>query len=488
MGQTSASYSAYRDLREAERSAWGILCRSTSPWVLAVLGSIFGDARRIGQVDLIERLGRELAELAATGVSVNATDPGGYLNQWVTQGYVTRTMPLDATDEQCELSSEAWTALHFVESLRNPRSATNDSRLTLLIEQLEKLAEESDESAFARIEAKRAEIRRLEEEIGEIAAGRARPITERQALDRLRTIDEIRGTIVGDFGKVRRDLVEVNAELIEKLHGNEASRGKVVAEILEGVDQVALSPAGRTAQSFYRLISNEREMARLSDAITIILSRPFAGQVNVRVAAAWRQLPKVLLDEADSNNDVMNALGRNLKTYVTSREYRQYRQLNELIRETRALALKVSQTSRSRRTAFVLDKTGCVIEPVTRWYLRDASQGVMDGAMREALPAELDLEELARSLYDADIDFAWLRRTVDEAVAARGQISIRELLEGYPVPQGLATAIGYLHLAIEAGAPDMGELEEAAITIGSEWGMRLRLPKRYFIKGVSSGN
>ena len=66
-----------------------------------------------------------------------------------------------ATEEEYELSAEALGAIRFIVGILKPRMAT-ESRLSLVIQQLTKLAEETDTNPSSRLAALHAESARIE--------------------------------------------------------------------------------------------------------------------------------------------------------------------------------------------------------------------------------------------------------------------------------------------------------------------------------------
>jgi hypothetical protein len=483
MPQTAETFLAYERMRREGTGdpAWRLLTATTASITLSLLGTLFeGGTRRYSQVETLRRIERELNELRRVGADVDPANPGRYLNEMVHGKWIVRTKALSDQDEQCELSSAGAAALRFVESLRDPRSATNDSRLSMLVGQIERLNEESDENQKKRIEAKESEIARIRTEIEEIRAGRSQPLSETQALDRFRAIDDIRASIVGDFGRVREELMGINARLLERLHGDEKGRGDVVNAILAGVDEIAQSDAGRTATAFYRLISDREEMFRLTNGVKTMLERPFAGVFEQRALSAWKHFGRVLLDEGGRNQQAINTLDHNLKSYVVSREYRQHKRLLDMIRETHRRALIVKEKTRMRDWVIELQRTCCPIMPISIYLLRDPSMGAMDQGISEADRAPLDLEELARAYADADIDFALLRENVQSELVEHGQATIGEIIKSRGLPQGLASAMGYLLLAIDQGIRSEGS-EVVEWDLSEDELIRVKMPLIHFV-------
>jgi hypothetical protein len=89
---------------------------------------------------LYERLGRSLENLRAQGHHLPQTAQG-YTADWLAAGYLDRRFPPGATEEEYQLSSAAEGAIRFISSLAEPRAAAPESRLSVVMQQLLRLAE-----------------------------------------------------------------------------------------------------------------------------------------------------------------------------------------------------------------------------------------------------------------------------------------------------------------------------------------------------------
>jgi hypothetical protein len=83
----------------------------------------------------------------------------------------------------------------------------------------------------------------------------------------------------------------------------------------------------------------------------------------------------------------------------------------------------------------------------------------------------------------SEIDFRTLEEHIAELLAARGQVTVAELLRAYPAGQGLGTVVGYLALGLRDGIV-------AAGTDRVSWRGRdgversARIPRVYFVGGA----
>src|SRR3546814_18722086 len=77
-----------------------------------------------------------------------------YVAEWLSYGWLTRRFPVGASEEEYELSVDALTVLRFVTGLLKPRTTATESRLSVVIHQLSRLAEETNTNPQSRLDRK----------------------------------------------------------------------------------------------------------------------------------------------------------------------------------------------------------------------------------------------------------------------------------------------------------------------------------------------
>src|SRR5665213_1074566 len=133
---------ALRNLRQ--QPLWRVLVADNSPVILGVLQSLLLETDKAlpGSV-LQERTARELDLLRASGIDLAQTAQA-YIADWLNQGWITRHLPPGTSDEIYELTADTIQAIRFLNGILKPRISATESRLSTVISQLTRLAEETD--------------------------------------------------------------------------------------------------------------------------------------------------------------------------------------------------------------------------------------------------------------------------------------------------------------------------------------------------------
>lgn len=445
------SVASLRDLRE--QPLWKLLAADKAPEVVAMLRSLLydGDKAVVSSV-LHERLGRELEELRAQGENLPQAAPA-YVQEWLRNGWLSRRrLAQGASEEEYELSVEAGDAIRFLESTMKPRTTATESRLSSVMQQISRLAEETDSDPKTRVAALQAERDRLDREIERVRSGVATVLSDSSAIERAREIIGLTDELAGDFRRVRDDFDRLNRGLRQSLMENEGSRGQVLDALFAGVDIIGETDAGKTFSAFWRLLTDPVQSSALYEALDAVVDRPFARQLEPRERKFLMNLVGTLMDEGSAVHDVLQTFARSLKSFVQSREFQEHRRLHSLLKATSQAALAAKDLIRANQSlGFELKLTTSTVRSVAQWTLYDPDDRLADAAMSAAEPAQITLESIGKELRDSEIDFRTLRSHIRSVLERRSQACISQILAEFPAEQGLGSIVGYVSLGAKHG-------------------------------------
>lgn len=471
---------ALRNLRE--QPLWRLLAANKGPVVLAMMQSLFVETEKsLSSSVLHERLAQDIETLRAAGDELPQSAQA-YVAEWLSQGWLTRRFPAGAPEEEYELSVDGLTALRFVSGILKPRTAATESRLSVVIQQLSKLAEETDTNPQSRLAALRAERDRIDRAIAEVERSGVKALAADRAVERAREVIALAQELAADFRSVRDEFERLNRGLRQSLMENEGSRGEVLAQLFAGVDLIGESDAGRTFYAFWRLLTDSEQAATLRESLDEVTGRPFARQLEAQERKFLLGLTGALLNEGRGVHDVLQNFARSLKSFVQSREFLENRRLHDLIREATQAALAVKDEVRTNeQVGFELMQSSSRIRSVSQWAMYDPEERIADSSMQAAEPSELDMETVSELVRHSEIDFRKLKAHVRAMLEIQSQVSIGQVLEQYPAEQGLGSVVGYVALGAKHGEVTEGT-EIVAWSGDDAVCRRARVPAIYFMK------
>jgi hypothetical protein len=465
-----------------EQPLWRLLAADNAPTYVSLMQSLFFDTQKtLPASALHERLARSLEYLRAGGEHLPQTAQA-YVAEWLRQGWLTRRLPAGANEEEYELSVEAADAIRFIATRAVPRVTATESRLAAVIQQLTRLAEETDGNRATRVAALLAERERIDREIEAVRQGKVKALPDERALERAREIIALTDELAADFRRVRDDFDKLNRGLRQSLMENEGSRGDVLEALFAGVDLIGETDAGRTFSAFWRLLTDPVQSEALFEALEAVVSRPFARQLGQGERKFLLNLTGTLMDEGSNVHEVLQHFARSLKSFVQSREFQEQRRLHSLLKQANQAALAAKDAVRPNLPiGYDLALTSSRIRSVAQWRLYDADARVTDTAMSQAAPSEISLEAIGELVRQSEIDFRGLRGNIRAMLERHTQASIGQLLEAYPAAQGLGSVVGYVALGAKHGEVT-GEAELVEWRGGDDALRRARVPTIYFMR------
>jgi hypothetical protein len=475
---------ALRALRTAP--AWRLLSADNAPAVVALLQShLLTKERKLPASLLVERLGRDLEQLRADGWDLPQA-ASAYLADWLAAGWLERSYA-SGGEEEYELTAAAIQAMRFLQGLSEQRAVATESRLAVVIQQLVRLAEQTESDPQVRIERLLRERERIDTEIEAIRAGRLQTLAEDRALERMREILALADELASDFRRVRDEFQGLNRDLRERIVESEGSRGEVLEAVFTGVDLIADSEAGRTFRAFWRLLTDPRESAELEAAMDDLVGRDFVRGLERDERRYLLGLTRMLLERGGEVHQVLQHFARGLKQFVQSQEFREQRRMTRLLKgaQRRALALK-DRIKPYRPLGADLWLTSAALRSLSQLRLYDPSSDNLDGGIEEAETAEISLESIGELVAHSEIDFRRLQGHVRALLQVRAQVSVAQVLEAFPAEQGLGSLVGYMALGVRHGV--VSQARDRVCWRGLDGVERAAyIPRIYFVREKGDG-
>ena len=449
-----------RQLRD--QPLWRLLASDKAPVVLGVLQVLLlGEYRVLPASAMLEKLQQELQALKRAGEDMPQS-PQAYLSLWLNDGWLARRLPPGAQEEQYELTTDAVTAIRFLQSALAPRATATESRLATVMQQLVRLAEDTDPDPSSRRTALLEERARIDRELEQLGKGVIETLPVERALERAREAIVLADELTADFRRVREAFEQLNRQLRADLLNNEGSRGQVLEQLFAGMDLIGETSEGKSFNAFWRLLTDMEQSTIFAEALAQVINRDFATHLGAGERRFLRTLTGRLLDEGGSVHTVLQTFSRSLRAFVQSREYLEQRRFASVLRESQQEALEASKRLRVNEPVdYEFWLSSARLRSATQWRLFDPQETMRDTEMRDAQASGMSLADVASMVRESEIDFALLRRNINEALADAAIVRIDELMSRFPATQGLGSVVGYVHLGVREGRVLPGQVRVA---------------------------
>jgi len=456
-----------------QNPAWVLLASRRAPLVIACLQALFEESH---DGVLIEDALRSLESMLAPHANNEQyeIDParlpqlaGRELRLWISRSLVIeRGGRIYATDA-------LQAAIGFVEGLDNRIMTTTASRLSVVQNEIERLASGLNADVSHRVASLERRIAQLQHELKAAEAGDVPVLNEAEAIERIREIYTLTVGLRADFRRVEDSWREADKALRHNIVNEQQHRGNIVDKLLDSHDALLDTAEGRVFESFQEQLRQSVDLNQMRDYLREILSHEISekalapqrqNDLRFLVARLVKESEVVFQARSRSERDVKGFL----KTGLAAEHHRVGQLLNEIFQEMLLLDWQHAATRKadSPLPPVAISIAGIPVIERLRYKSLDS-----DAA------AELDLDQANREAIDLDTEFwadfdgldreAVISETIAFLKREARSLSIAELAERLPPTHDLETFALWITMAREAGI-DIVTTEHESVDVRDE--------------------
>jgi len=479
----SLDYATLDTLRR-NHPAWRLLDSPHAPLVASFLHQAFvlPNVRVMAQADLVERLEDGLFGLRQSlGEAAFPRTAAQYLDDWAAndKGWLRKFYPPGSDEAHFDLTPATEKALAWLESLTQRAFVGTESRLMTVFELLRQMVEGSEADPEARIrelERRRAEI---EAEIDRVRAGDIALLDETALKDRFQQVAATARELLSDFREVEQNFRNLDRSVRERIALWEGGKGALLEGIFGERDAIADSDQGRSFRAFWDFLMSPLRQEELSALLESVF-----GLSAVQSLAPDGRLKRVHYDWLEAGEHTQRTvalLSMQLRRFLDDQAWLENRRIMEVLHGIEAQALAVRETQPAG--GFMeLDESSPGIElPMERPLYSPPIRPVI--ADQVLLDGEADVD--TEALFDqVVVDKARLAGRIRQALQAKDQVTLGQLVESHPLEHGLAELVAYLTLASEDDRATFDEDTPESVAWLDSTGKRRRatLPRVIFTR------
>ena len=319
-----------------------------------------------------------------------------------------------------------------------------ESRLMTVFALLREIAEGTESNPGSRIAELEKRKASIAAEIQRIRAGHLPLLDPTQVKDRFQQMAATARSLLSDFREVEQNFRTLDRAVRERVATWEGGKGFLLEEIFLQRDTIAGSDQGKSFRAFWDFLMSPARQEELSALLQVVFTLK-----EVKELAPDRRLMRIHYDWLQAGEVAQRTVARlseQLRRYLDDQAWLENRRIMQLIRNVEKSALEVRDNAPTEM--FIeLDEPAPKVDLAMERPLfappfkpRFAQEAVADGD--QALAAD--------ALFDQTfVDKTRLMAQIRWALQTRPQISLADLVEHFPLEQGLAELVAYLSLAAD---------------------------------------
>ncbi|MHC5716523.1 MAG: DUF3375 family protein [Nostoc sp.] len=335
-----------------------------------------------------------------------------------------------------------------------------------------------------RLNGKSQDRDRIQQEIDQIhQTGVVDPYNPTQLQERFRLANQVTTQLIADFRAVEQNFRSLTRSVQEAQLQQDTRKGTVISRVLDADQQLKDSDQGRSFYAFWNFLmstSNRQELKSLIKKIyTLEELQPLTQEYGL-----LRRIERILIDAGDYIVQSNHRLAEKLRQMLDERNLMENRRVAELIFEVQRLALQVATLAPPEPDFWVLEG-----EPIVNLMMARPLNPLEESEMPTFsmdfgdLPEVMLDEEIIALYQQFYVDEETLVQRIQQTLEQRTEVLLTELLQLYPVTQGLPEIVAYLAIAIQSDRHSINTSTIELIIITSlepEKQLHLTLPQVIF--------
>lgn len=429
-----------------QENSWEILRRANAFWVLGLLSDIFKTTSRVPRSAFYQEVKKRLKYISLH-LDMGEQEAPEYINDWLNQKILATSVNQNNDEELFELTKSAHLALQFINSLESDDVKLNDSYMHIVMSQVHQLCIQTSEDVEEKISELQDKRRLIDIEIGKLKKGEITHIDNEKAKRDFKTIVNLVSSLDGDFFQVTQDIREVDQSIREAVISMDesTSKGEILQRTFDNIEELYSRPSGKSFRSFWSVMIDSNLQAKFDDDLNSLLSRDFIKTIDRPTRRVIEQLSRNLLNKGLEVTESTASISRSLHSFVKLENIKEHRLVSKLLNEclVNLVEVKDQLTNRDSVLEVTLPKLYKKAIRGVDLYSEKASFGVP----KNAISPQFNLQDAKHLASSTDINYRRLVFTVNKAIRANGTISIADIINEYPIEDGIASVIGYLILA-----------------------------------------
>lgn len=400
-----------------------------------------------------------------------------YIEKWSNSGFLSK-YPNDDGEDLHELTPDTIKALRWLTDLERRDHVGTNSRFRDIFFKLQKMIEQTNEDAEARIEELQNKKWEIENEINLLKSGKKPSVfDETEIKEQFYDLNKMARELLADFSEVEQNFEQIRKDIQRKYTEKDIAKGTLLVFALDALDEIDQKPQGKSFKAFWEFLMDERrqqEFSQLTEKLYQLLNEQNIDYNNDRFL---KHLKRYLHVSGRRVIDSNRKLSEKLSRVLSEKNLLERRRAMELIGDIRQMAYSLIDT-KIKEDDFLVIEDEPNINLFDRWEPgeeKDMITGILfpDGSEDDTNP---DL----KTLFDQfTIDRKKLLRRIDEMLEGKSQVTLKEIVDTYGIENGLSEIVGYFSIATSESHHIILEETKEPILVGDR---KINIPMVIYTK------
>lgn len=438
--------------------------------ILSFLHMQFKQTQRvsIAQLNLESSLGDYLDFLQDIEPNVERRKPKDYLNTWCDDRILRKTFD-SGDDPVFTLTPDAEKAIAWLEDLQQrDEFVGTESRFLQIFSLLKETQERSTTDIETRISQLENDRDRIQQEIDQIReTGSVERYSQTQLQERFLLANQVTRQLIADFRDIEQNFRNLTRTVQASQLQQDMRKGSVISSVLDADQELKDSPQGRSFYAFWNFLMSDDKKQELRSMVNDVYQLDELLPLTQEHQQLFR-IERSLIDAAEYVVKSNHQLTEKLRQMLDERNIRENRRVAELINDVQRLAIQAMKNEPTDSDFWILEGEPMTNLVMTRpLHTLEESETPTFSLDFTNLPDVLPDEEIAEFCQQFYLDEDLLAQRIAQTLEQCSNISLVNLIQLYPVTQGLPEIVAYVAIASQSDRHSINLSKIESITIPS---------------------
>jgi hypothetical protein len=402
----------------------------------------------VAQVELEIKLGDYLDFLREIHPDAYPRSPKEYLSEWCDDQLLRKTF--DSGDEPVfTLTPAAEKAIAWLEELQKREEFVGtESRFLQIFDLLKEMQERSTTDVETRIAQLEKDRDRIQQEIDQIRqSGVVDRYSSTQLQERFLLANQVTRQLISDFRDIEQNFRNLTRKVQEAQFEKDSYKGMVIGRVLDADQELKDSDQGRSFYAFWNFLMSDSKRQELKSRIQTVYQLGELQQL-AQEYPLLRRVERNLLDAGEYIVQSNHRLTEKLRQMLDERNLQENRRVAELITDVQRLAVQIANNAPTELDFWTMEGEPAVhlvmARPLHHLEESDTPTFSLDFTNLPEIALDEEIAELYQQFYvNEDLLAQRIARTLEHC----STITLTDLVQLYPVTQGLPEVVAYLAIA-----------------------------------------
>jgi hypothetical protein len=370
-----------------------------------------------------------------------------YIEQWTDEKnrYLSNYTDENSKDIMNVPTKHTSRVFQIVELLKDRKLVGTESKFKDIFHKLKELIDNSIEDPAKKIEELQKRKAEIEDQIRKIKREQTvSTFEDYQIKSRYDDVTKLTNELIGDFREVEENFKIIVRSIYEKQSDKSLSKGKLLQYTFDSLDELKQTDQGKSFYAFWNFllddVSQEELKVLVNEVYKILEDR------GIDFNEKFLRRAKTILHLSgrkvwDSNNLLADKLSR----IIAEKNLEERKKAKEAINSIRNLALQLVEKKPSLDSYIVIEEDAMIDLPMEKKLGEEQIISEFDEQPKSA-DNVFDYESLSNLIKTNHINRKELLNNIDSILNEKDIVTLKEVLDVYPISKGLAEVLGYYSL------------------------------------------